>query len=166
MPEKQVKPVAIRLGKDLSDKLQKTIDESCIAYNKQEFTMYAIRCMFDHIFYEFNITTDNKECDYNAVADALAIMDVGKREFDRAKGDQCQFIVRIPQELYDRIAHIGKILHLSIQDFIKGSIIFQMKKIEYFNEDYKVWNEYIQSIDLESFYNKICEIQQTNLMKK
>ena len=155
MSDKEVKSVAVRMGIRLSEDLDNLLNESGMAYNKQEFTLYAVKRTFMYIMNEFNITPENRECDYVAISKVLNMMSACKREFDSSKGDQQQYIIRIPLGLHEKMSEMCSILDLSTQDFIKGSVIREMRYLKRFNQDYKVWSETVKSIGHEEFQRSV-----------
>ena len=155
MSDKEVKSVAVRMGIRLSDELDELLDESGMAYNKQEFTLFALKRTFMYIMDEFNITPENRECDYVAISKVLDMMSACKREFDSSKDDQQQYIVRIPVGLYEKMSEMCRILDLSTQDFIKGSVIREMRALKRFNQDYKVWSKTVDRIGHEDFQKSV-----------
>ena len=154
MPDKDVKPVAIRMGKSLATKLDSIIEKSGIVYSKQEFTMYAIRRMYVHTIFEFKVSAEKEEFDSESASNIISVLLACKREYEISKQDLQQFIIRIPLTFYDRLTHMCSIMDLSIQDFIKGSIVFEMRMMDLFNEDYDTWKSFVDSLD----HNRLREM--------
>lgn len=155
MSDKVVKVVAVRMGIRLSDELDELLNESGMAYNKQEFTLFALKRTFMHILNEFNIKPESHECDYVAISKVLNMMAAGKREFDSSKEDPQQYIVRIPMGLYERMSEMCRVLDLSAQDFIKGSVIREMRNLKRFNQDYALWIETVDRISHDDFQRSV-----------
>jgi len=166
--DKSIKAVAIRMRDELSGILDDEIAANAISYNKPEFTMYAIRKTYEFLFYEFGIDSEdvNPEPDFKRIASAASLMDLCKKEFGDFGGDNTQYMIRIPTGFYDRITEICDVLSISMQDFIKGSIVLQMKRMSVYNKDYKSWSEALESIALEDVRSKIRQEQHNNLETK
>ena len=155
MSDKEVKAVAVRMGIRLSNELDALINESGMAYNKQEFTLFALKRTFMYILNEFNITPEGRECDYVAISKVLNMMSACKREFDSSKEDLQQYIIRIPMGLYERLSEMCRVLDLSTQDFIKGSVIREMRHLERFNQEYALWFDTVDRISHDNFQRSV-----------
>ncbi len=155
MSDKEVKAVAVRMGIRLSNELDALINESGMAYNKQEFTLFALKRTFMYILNEFNITPDGRECDYVAISKVLNMMSACKREFDSSKEDLQQYIIRMPMGLYERMSEMCRVLDLSTQDFIKGSVIREMRHLERFNQEYALWFDTVDRISHDDFQRSV-----------
>ena len=147
MSDKDVKTIAIRMGSGLTDKIDAIIERSCMVYNKQEFTLFAIRRMYMHTIFEFDVSPEKENFDSESASDVITLLLACKREYEIYKEDLQQFIIRIPSNFYERLTHMCDIMDLSVQDFIKGSIIFEMRTINLFNENYDNWKSFVDSMD-------------------
>ena len=154
MSDKDVKPIAIRMGSGLTSKIDSIIEKSGMVYNKQEFTLFAIRRMYMHTIFEFDVSPGKENFDSESASDVIALLLACKREYELYKEDLQQFIIRIPSTFYERLVHMCDIIDLSIQDFIKGSIIIEMRTINLFNENYDNWKSFVDSMD----HNELREV--------
>ena len=157
MANKETRSVAMRMNESLFNRMQQIIDQSGLFYTKQEFTIFAIRKTYCNLFYDFGITSETSEIDYHKVSEFIRTMILCKREYEKYKGD-CQFIIKVADELYYNVLFMCQLLDISMQDFIKGSIIFELKTLELFIQDKNKFQEIVTKDNMIPFKNNLNAI--------
>ena len=155
MRSKSVTRIAVRMGKELSDEIDDLLAETEMAYNKQEFTLFAMKKTLSMLMYGFNITAENQVCDYEAVSDILKMIASYKSEYNKSREDLQQFIISVPQGLHEKISDMCYLLGISIQDFVKTSIMVEMKYLGQFKDDYELWHKTVANMDAGEFRSMV-----------
>ena len=57
--------------------------------------------------------------------------------------------------LYERMSEMCRVLDLSTQDFIKGSVIREMRHLERFNQEYALWFDTVDRISHDDFQRSV-----------
>ena len=154
MANKETRSVAMRMNESLFNRMQQIIDQSGLFYTKQEFTIFAVRKTYCNLFYDLGITSETSEIDYRKISESLRTMTLCKSEYERYKGDR-QFIIKVADDLYDNILFMCQLLGITMQDFIKGSIVFELKTLELFIQDRHRFQEIVSGDGMISFKNNL-----------
>jgi len=152
------KSITVRFRKDLSDYMDKVIVKTTIYNNKPELILGAIRNGYIGFIDDPSIVTD-KEVFCKNMATALFYLEGGKNYYQSFNGIWCQTIVRIPINLYDRLKELLLFIPLSVQDFIKGSIIRELKRLDFYSDTYTLLKSTFEGeCDIEERKNQIIQI--------
>jgi len=136
----KTKPITVRFRKELSDKMDEIVAKTAIYNNKPELILGAIRNNYINFMGDFEtVIKDDMFC--RNMAGGLFFLEGRKGVYNSYKGEMCQTIVRIPSELYERLSEVLSLIDLSMQDFIKGSIISEMRMLESYSRVYHYWEK-------------------------
>jgi hypothetical protein len=153
----KTKPITVRFRKELSDKMDEIIAKTAIYNNKPELILGAIRNNYINFMGDFEtVIKDDMFC--RNMAGGLFFLEGRKGVYNSYKGEMCQTIVRIPFELYERLIEVLSLIDLSMQDFIKGSIISEMRMLESYSHVYRYWEKSPNRQNPDELKQKIREL--------